>query len=164
MRPRARGTWSRPSRSRRRAGRRPAIPRGRAARRGGSRTPSAARDLAPRLSLPRIGLARQPEHALAEHVLVDLGGPALDRVGATAQHPAQLERQRLGVAGGVALPRHGVHAEEADRERLDALVQLPLVHLADRALGPRRTPGPQSGAHPVVRLGSVSFLAVAAYE
>src|SRR5215218_3069896 len=164
MRLRALGTWSRPSHSRRPGGQRPASRPGRVARRAASRTPSAARNFAPRVSLPRIGLPRQTEYALAEHVLVDLGGTTLDRVRPAAQHPSHLEGQRRRIVGGLTVPCHRVHAEQRDRQRLDALVQLALVHLADRALGPGRPARPDLPTHALVGPGADALLGVDAYE
>ena len=65
-------------------------------RRAVSRTPSAVSCAGSRATAARwygSGSRGQPEHALAEDVLVDLGGAALDRVGPAPQHPAHLGRQ-----------------------------------------------------------------------
>src|SRR5262249_11595501 len=99
------------------------------------------RDLGPRQVLPGSGLARQAEDALTDDVAVHLARTALDGVGATPEHPAELARQRLVVRGGTALPRRRVHAEQVGRQQLQPLVQLTAVHLADAALRPGRTAG-----------------------
>ena len=62
---------------------------------------------------------------------------------AAAQHAAHLER------AVVAVPRRSRPRPSSDgREQLDALVQLALVHLADRALRTRRAPGLRLRARP----------------
>src|SRR5258706_10687384 len=95
----------------------------------GYSTSSAPRNFPPARTLPRIGLTRQTEHPLTDDVLVDLGRATLDRVRPASQHPAHLERL-------ICRPGHRTRAQQVGREELDALVQLPRVHLAHRAFGP----------------------------
>src|SRR5262249_37297919 len=138
--------------------------RARAARPRASRTASAAWHLAPRLALPRIGLSGQAEYTLADHVLVDLGGAALDGVRPAAQHSPHLERHGRGVLGCRALPRHPIHVEQSDCQRLDALVEVALVHLADGALRARRPASLDLGADALVGPGPDALFAVHAHQ
>src|SRR5262249_11964979 len=114
-------------------------------------------DVAPGCTLPRIGLARQSEHALTDDVLVHFGRAPLDRVGAAAQHAADLVRR-------LALPRPGARAEQRRRPKLDPLVERSLMHLAYRALGPGRAPGLGRGAHALVRPVADRLFAVDAHQ
>ena len=57
-------------------------------------------------------LPRQPQHALAEHVVLDLVRPAVDRVGAAEQEQLLLERELVRAAS-----RRSTLARRADRRR-----------------------------------------------
>src|SRR4029077_15606853 len=97
----------------------------------------------------------QAEHALAEDVLHDLRGAALDRVRARAQElilgePLGRAALEAALAQLVArFERETVAAQYVDRELPQALVDLGLRELADRALRPR-VAGPLRGARALV--------------
>src|SRR3984893_15408304 len=83
-----------------------------------------------------LSTLRQPEHALANDVALDLAGAAGDRVLGRAQHPVEPARGVGPRLGGAV--DHRVGAEQRRREVGDAHPELGTEELEDRALGPRR--------------------------
>src|SRR5581483_3469676 len=87
-------------------------------------------------------LARQPQHPLADDVLLDLGGAGVD--GASARPEEVVSPVVLAVAGGAdaqrqlvrqALEQLAVWPEDLLNQLLVALVHLAVVQLVDRRLG-----------------------------
>ena len=107
-----------------------------------------AGDVLPRHVARRVGLLREPEHALTEDVAHDRSTcrprscwPA--RAGSRARRCAASSvgaaptKPNVALAGErLALPRDPVDALEVDGELLEPLVELRLLQLGDRALGP----------------------------
>src|SRR5215210_8384328 len=73
----------------------------------------------------RLPQLRQAEHSLGNDVLEDLGGAALDRVGARAQQ----------AVGPRRVPRGAVLAEDVDGQLGQGLVQVAPLPFRERALG-----------------------------
>ena len=121
-----------------------------------------SRHLAPGLALPGVGLAGQPEHTLADDVLVHLGGPALDRVRAAAQHARAprggATRRR---APSVRARRAPSGAEQVGGEQLEALVEVALSGPSRRCSRHRATsPAERPAAYPLVRQLADALLGV----
>src|SRR5437660_8400374 len=90
-----------------------------------------------RASVTRVSLTlRQPEHPLADDVLLDLGRAALDRVGA---RPEEGILPHAVVDGDVGAPsQQGVRPLDLHGQLLQALVRLDPAHLARGGLGSRQ--------------------------
>src|ERR1700677_3924850 len=128
------------------------------------RTLSTARHLPPRARRIGVWLAGQAKDAFSEDVLVDLGCPTLDRVGAAAEHPPDLIRQRACVVTEVPRPGSRLHTQNRRGRKLDALVELTLVELAHRALRTGGTPGAGLAANPLVRPFPDTLFTVEAHD
>src|SRR5581483_11767075 len=98
-------------------------------------------DLVPRLVEVDARLGREPEHALADDVALDLVGAAADR------DRRRGEEQRLPFA----VADHAVRAEELERGVRGVLQQIAAAELAAGAFGSGRTSGPCGVARPTHR-------------
>src|SRR5438552_10993459 len=86
---------------------------------------------------------RQPEHALADDVLLDFRRAALDRVGA---RPEERILPHAAVDRDVRTPpEHRVRSLDLHGQLLQALMRLHPAHLAGRGLGPRQLTAQQLG-------------------
>src|SRR5450631_224905 len=81
-----------------------------------------------------VRLAWQAEDALSQDVLVDLGGTALNGVGAAAEHSPYFVGQGGAVISQFAEPGGRRHTEDLGGHQLDALIEASLMDLANRTL------------------------------
>src|SRR5262245_7877973 len=90
------------------------------------------------------GLAREPEHPLADDVALDLAGAGVDRL-RPAEHERALQLVDLVVLGRVALDDRGGRTEHVHRELPEIAVPRAPEQLADARLGPEHALAGQAG-------------------
>src|SRR5215475_13242683 len=82
------------------------------------------------------GLAREPEHPLADDVALDLAGAGVDRL-RPADHERAVQLVELVLApAGLALDEHPVRTEHVHGNLAEPAVPRAPVQLADARLGP----------------------------